>query len=128
MQVELGLGAQAGSHPAGKGRAGGGALFDLLGAQVVDVAAFLAVVDNAGVNVSITLGAHHLVLVIFLGQLVWGRLDDATLPAQGEAPSVGWTFSEDCSLTDCGHPPPICLQNSDTAGQAGCPSCLGFGL
>ena len=75
----LSLGAWARGHPAVKGEAGGGALFNLLlGAQVVGLASLLAAVDSTGVQVSITLAADHLVAVVFLSELAEGRLSDAT--------------------------------------------------
>ena len=71
-------GAWAGGRPAGKGEAGEGALFDLLlGAQVVGVVALLATVDSTGVQAGVTLGADHLVAVVFLSELTEGRLNDA---------------------------------------------------
>ena len=73
-----GLGAWARGHPAVKGEAGGGALFNLLlGAQVVGLASLLAAVDSTGVQVSVTLAADHLVAVVFLSELAEGRLSDA---------------------------------------------------
>lgn len=60
----------AGGHPDSKRRAGGGASSDLpLGVQAVGVAALLM----AGLLQNATLA------VVFLGQLVEGRLDDAIL-------------------------------------------------
>lgn len=84
------LGARAGGLPAGKG----GALSDfLLGAHVVRVAALLAAGDSAGVQVSRTLTADHLVTVMFLGQLVEGMLGDAT--SQGKHQVQGGLFLVD---------------------------------
>ena len=43
-----------------------------------------------------------------------------------EAPSAGQALSGYCDLTECCHPPAVCLWKSDAANQAGCPPCLGF--
>lgn len=64
-----GFGAQAGGLPVGKRRAGGGASLDLVGAQVVDVAAYVVAGDSAEVQVSLTLVIDCLVAVVFVGQL-----------------------------------------------------------
>lgn len=53
----------------------GGVVFDFLGAHVVGVTTLVAAVDSTGWQVSITL--HHLIAVIFLGELAVARVDDA---------------------------------------------------
>ena len=74
-----GHGAWARDHPAVKGEAGRGALFNLLlGVQVVAFASLLlAAVDSTGGQASITLVADHLVAAVFLSELAEGRLGDA---------------------------------------------------
>lgn len=52
----------------------GGALFDLLGAQVVGVAGLLAAAHGAGVQARVALPADHLVAVVLLHQLAEGGL------------------------------------------------------
>uniref|UniRef100_A0A8C9D4E3 Protein FAM122A n=1 Tax=Panthera leo TaxID=9689 RepID=A0A8C9D4E3_PANLE len=47
-------------------------------------------------------------------------------PPTGKAPSARWILSGDCSLRECGHPPAVCPQKLDAAGEVGCPPCLGL--
>ena len=73
-----GHGAWARGHPAVKGEAGRGAIFNLLlGVQLVALASLLAAVDSTGGQASITLAADHLVTAVFLSKLAEGRLSDA---------------------------------------------------
>lgn len=60
-------------------RGGGGALFNLLlGAQIVGMAVLLGADDSVGVQASTTLAEDKLVMVVFLGQCMEGRLNDAS--------------------------------------------------
>lgn len=60
-------------------RGGGGALFNLLlGAQIVGMAILFGADDSVGVQASTTLAGDQLVMVVFLGQCMEGRLNDAS--------------------------------------------------
>lgn len=53
----------------------GRGLFDILGVQVVGVSTLLVAVGSTGLQVSIKL--HYLEMVVFLGDLAVGRVNDA---------------------------------------------------
>lgn len=53
-------------------------LFWGAGVEYVGVATLLVAIDSTGEQVNKALEAHHLVAVVFLGQLGEGRLNDVT--------------------------------------------------
>lgn len=119
----LGPWVQVEDHPVALGGSGG-ALFNLLGVQVVGVVALLVSLDSAEGSGGCNICSGSSCYSCMFGQ-AGGRRAWWCHPAD-KAPSAGWTVSEYCSLRECCHPLSVCPQKSDTADQAGCPPCLGF--
>lgn len=78
------------------------------------MATHLAAVDSTGMQVSVTLGADHLVAIALLSKLAEGGLNDAALQMKHQV--QGGLFLNSIEL---GHSPTVCTQNSDNASKVG---------